>query len=833
MKRILTLITLLLPLTIMAAKPACDIIPRPVSLEQGKGTYRLKANAAIVAPEALTRTAELFAEMVEPTLGGRLTVAAEAKKPAITLSCDPSLTTEEYRLDITRKGVTLVGGTPQAVLHGLQSLRQLVFQNKGLLPVVKISDKPYFAYRGMHLDVCRHFSPVEEVKEYIDMLSMHKVNTFHFHLTEDQGWRIEIKRYPELTRVGAQRNGTVVGFHATSDTYEEREFEDGFYTQDEIREIVAYAAERYITVIPEIEMPGHARAAVAAYPWLGCSGEQHEVWRTWGVSKEVFCVGKEATFGFLEDVLTEVLELFPSEYIHIGGDESPRDEWMKCPFCQEVMKKNGFKREAELQTYLNQRIENWLAERGRKLIGWDEILDGGVSPNATVMTWRGDGSYGRKAAKMGNKVIMTPGNYLYFDYYQTEDPETYEPEFWGTGRPDNVPHVTMRGLYNFNPFYGLNEDEQKSVLGVQANVWREYMPDFDYVQRAALPRMAALAEVNWTFNDRDFDNFKARMENLRRLYDSEGYTYTTAFFDGTDEIKPLPRRIVMTEQKQHWLAIGDARTGQIEWTWDQSKSGLPENHYKYFDHPTDVKPVDGGEKILLITGRATGLINVADHKVLWYCLSNGGSPHSAEILPDGNVVIAAAPDGSDKGSRLYLYKVEEGKDFPVAEPVASYPQENAHSAVWDEKTGLLWATTSKTVCSYEYKVVDGEPSLKLKDVVELPSRNAHDMYPVYGEDKLWITTHERIYKFDPATKTIEEIPYNGDYTYRIQPGQDDYKWSADLLNLKSITNGPAGWPTIVLRPTESWYSNRVTDLNGKVIFAAPDYYRIYKARWIL
>ncbi len=296
--------------------------------------------------------------------------------------------------------------------------------------------------------------------------------------------------------------------------------------------------------------------------------------------------------------------------------------------------------------------------------------------------------------------------------------------------------------------------------------------------------------------------------------------------------KGSPRLIVMTEQAKHWLAIGNAGTGEIEWIWDQTKSGLEESHYRYFDHPTDVKAVKGGEYILLVTGRATGLVRVADHKVIWYCRSNGGSPHSAEILPDGNVVIAAAPDGTAKGDRLYLYKVESGKDFPVAEPCASYPLENAHNAVWDERTGLLWSTTSTTVQSYLYKVVDGEPMLELKDIIELPSRGAHDMYPVYGEKKLWITTHEHIYKFDPKKKTIKEIPYRGDYTFKEQSG-GKYKWYADMLNLKSITNGPKGWPVIVMRPTESWWSNKVTDMDGNVIFQAPEYYRIYKARWIL
>ena len=294
--------------------------------------------------------------MAAPILGGKLALESHAAAPALSLAGDSSLAREEYVLDVTRRGIELRGGSVSAVLYGLQSLRQLAFENRGTIPVVRIHDKPFFAYRGAMLDVCRHFSPIGEVKRFIDILALHKLNVFHWHLTDDQGWRIEIRRYPALTQTGSVRRGTVVGDHRTSSEYTDEPY-GGYYTQDEIREVVAYAAERGIMVIPEIEMPGHAVAALAAYPWLGCTGGPYEVMRTWGVSEDVLCIGKESTLGFLKDVLTEVLELFPSEYIHIGGDESPRKRWKSCPFCQERIRREGLRNEAELQSYLVRRIE--------------------------------------------------------------------------------------------------------------------------------------------------------------------------------------------------------------------------------------------------------------------------------------------------------------------------------------------------------------------------------------------------------------------------------------------------------------------------------------------
>ena len=533
-KRFITLIGICCLYPVVGRPGTFDIVPCPLSVERGVGAFRLKAGAVVSAPDSLLGAARLLSEMAAPILGGKLALESHAAAPALSLAGDSSLAREEYVLDVTRRGIELRGGSVSAVLYGLQSLRQLAFENRGTIPVVRIYDKPFFAYRGAMLDVCRHFSPIGEVKRFIDILALHKLNVFHWHLTDDQGWRIEIRRYPALTQIGSVRRGTVVGDHRTSSEYTDEPY-GGYYTQDEIREVVAYAAERGIMVIPEIEMPGHAVAALAAYPWLGCTGGPYEVMRTWGVSEDVLCIGKESTLGFLKDVLTEVLELFPSEYIHIGGDESPRKRWKSCPFCQERIRREGLRNEAELQSYLVRRIEEWLRDRGRRLIGWDEILEGGVSQDATVMSWRGTRG-GIEAARHGNRVVMVPCDYFYFDYYQTHDPARVERETVATGRPDDVPYVTVRRAYEFSPYEGLDGGQRQCILGVQGNIWREYMVDFRQVEHMLLPRLAALAEVAWSCDRRDFPDFSRRLFRLKELYDQEGYRYAPYFFNGTDTV---------------------------------------------------------------------------------------------------------------------------------------------------------------------------------------------------------------------------------------------------------------------------------------------------------
>jgi hexosaminidase len=434
---------------------------------------------------------------------------------------------EGYILTVTPKEIIIQAKSAVGLFYAVQTLRQLMpveVENQKVIeginltvPACYIKDEPRFVYRGMHLDVGRHMFPVEYIKRYIDMIAMHKMNTFHWHLTEDQGWRIEIKKYPKLTEIGAFRNETIIG-HAGKKPYVfDGKRYGGFYTQDEVKEIVAYAASKFVTIIPEIEMPGHAMAALASYPELSCTGGPFEVFTSWGVVDDVYCVGKEETFNFLENVLSEVIDLFPGKYIHIGGDECPKARWKKCPLCQKRIKDEGLKDERELQSYFIQRIEKFLVSKGRKIIGWDEILEGGLAPEATVMSWRGT-SGGIAAAKQKHDVIMTPSKYVYLDYYQCE------PE----GQPLAIGgYLPLERVYSYNPMPSeLTPEEQKYILGIQGNVWTEYIPTPEQMEYMAFPRAFAIAETGWTPDRlKDFDDFLSRLEILKKRYDAIGINY--------------------------------------------------------------------------------------------------------------------------------------------------------------------------------------------------------------------------------------------------------------------------------------------------------------------
>lgn len=520
--------------------PQIAIVPYPNHLEAGRGTYRVTDRPVTCDSRTDERTQRAvvgFAARLATVTGGTnpVTVADEMPASGIRFVTDESLPAEGYELNVDGEGIEVRASQFPGFLYALQSLGQLlpaaVYGTETApdaaweVPCVRIADAPRFAYRGMHLDVARHFFSVDEVKRYIDVMAIHKLNTLHWHLTDDQGWRIEIKKYPELTRVGSVRGETLIGHHHTSSEYDKTPH-GGYYTQKQIREIVKYAADRYITVIPEIELPGHAVAALTSYPWLGCKGEGYEVRRRWGISKEVFCPGKETTFEFLQNVFAEVLELFPSEFIHIGGDECPKDSWKQCPLCQERIRTEGLKDEFELQSYTVRRMEKWLREHGRKIIGWDEILEGGVSPTATVMSWRGSKG-GIAAAKAGNHVIMAPNVHCYLDYYQTKTP-TKEPMAIGG-------YVPMRKVYELDPYDQLTPGERAYILGVQGNLWTEYIATFPHLKHMLLPRLAAIAEVGWSYDRKDFDDFKHRMNSLRKCYDAAGLNYATYFFEGKDE----------------------------------------------------------------------------------------------------------------------------------------------------------------------------------------------------------------------------------------------------------------------------------------------------------
>ena len=519
--------------------PQIAIVPYPKHLETGRGTYRVTDRPVTCDSRTDERTQRAvvgFAARLATVTGGTnpVTVADEVPASGIRFVTDESLPAEGYELNVDGEGIEVRASQFPGFLYALQSLEQLlpaaVYGTEPApdaaweVPCVKIADAPRFAYRGMHLDVARHFFSVDEVKRYIDVMAIHKLNTLHWHLTDDQGWRIEIKKYPELTRIGSQRPETYVGhLYAHTGKYDGTPH-GGYYTQDEIRDIVAYAAERQITIIPEIEMPGHAVAALASYPWLGCRGEGYEVWTSWGVNKDIFCVGKETTFEFLQNVLDEVCDLFPGEYIHIGGDEAPRDSWKTCPHCQKRMKELGLEKEAQLQSYLVARIEKYLNAKGRKIIGWDEILEGGVTPTATVMSWRG-AEGGIAAAKQGNDAIMVPYQYLYLDYSQTRDQAVYgEPLAIDSG-------LTLEKCYSFDPFAGLNEEERAHIKGVQANLWTEYIADFGHVQHMLLPRLSAAAEIAWSSEKTDIDTLRRRIRDfMLPLYKARGYRYATYEF---------------------------------------------------------------------------------------------------------------------------------------------------------------------------------------------------------------------------------------------------------------------------------------------------------------
>lgn len=445
-------------------------------------------------------------------------------KDAFSTKIDKSMGAEAYTINTKARKIT--AGSEAGAFYAYQTLCQIDLQAKdGLVPSLVIKDEPEFAYRGAHLDCCRHFMPLSDVKEFIDMMVVHKLNVFHWHLTEDQGWRIEIKKYPRLTEVGAWRDGTKIG-HLDDETkgYDSIRH-GGFYTQDECREIVAYAAERHITVIPEIEMPGHALAALTAYPELGCTGGPYEVSQLWGVFDDILCLGKDETLQFLMDVLDEVCEIFPSQYIHIGGDESPRVRWKVCPRCQARIKAEGLENEAQLQSWLNRKVEEYLAEKGRRIIGWDEILEGGVTKEATVMSWRGtDG--GKAAAALGNDVIMAPYTYFYFDFYQTLDPAAnHEPLCIGGRLP-------LDKVYSFNPYEDLNPEECAHIKGIQANMWTEYVKDFDGVMFRELPRMAALSECCWSASRRvEYPAFVNKVRTcLLPIYKANSWTYAPYAF---------------------------------------------------------------------------------------------------------------------------------------------------------------------------------------------------------------------------------------------------------------------------------------------------------------
>lgn len=511
------------------------IIPQPLSHLVTSDEFTLDNNVGLIYDDTFKISGNYLKEYIQN--GSNIKLKSNSARRNIKfILADTISNSEGYQLKVSSSEIIINAKTDQGAFYAVQTLRQLLppefengsyTKNKVIISGIVINDVPQFKYRGMHLDVGRHMYSVEFIKKYIDALAMLKMNTFHWHLTEDQGWRIEIKKYPKLQEIAAYRSETLIGHYSDQPHQFDGKRYGGFYTQEEVKDIVAYAQERHVTVIPEIELPGHSQAAIAAYPELGCTGKQIEAATKWGVFEDIYC-SKESTFEFLEDVLDEVLELFPSKYIHIGGDEAPKSRWKHCDDCQKLIKQKGLKDEHELQSYFISRIETYLNNKGRQIIGWDEILEGGLAPNATVMSWRGmNGAV--EAAKQNHDVIMTPTSHCYFDYYQSENES--EPTAIGGFLP-------LEKVYSFNPIpEELTIEESKHVLGVQGNIWTEYMPNEKHVEYMMFPRVLAMSEVGWTQPElKEYHNFSNRVENFHERLDALNINYANHFYEVEGDI---------------------------------------------------------------------------------------------------------------------------------------------------------------------------------------------------------------------------------------------------------------------------------------------------------
>ena len=508
-----------------------DIIPAPHTVNVIRDQIILDNTYTIYCDPEISKNPfiqSFIQQIVSGSIGSKPEVTdTEKSKNQIQLKLvsEDSLGLEGYFLSINKNKILIQANSPNGIFYGIQSFKQLLLAKESAseisLQAVEITDLPRFKWRGMLLDVGRHYMPIDFIKKYIDYLAMHKMNVLQLHLTDDQGWRIEIKQYPELTRVGAWREETLAGHYNDQPRKFDGTPHGGFYSQEEIKDLVKYAGERFITILPEIEMPGHASAAIASYPYLGCTNEKTEVMKIWGVSPNIFNVTDE-TFEFLENVLSEIIEIFPSEYVHIGGDEAPKDYWESSEAIQKKIKELGLKDEHELQSWFVQRIEKFLNSKGKKLIGWDEILEGGIAPNATVMSWRGEEG-GIEAAKMGHDVVMTPTTYCYLDYYQSKSEN--EPLAIGGFLP-------IETVYSYEPIPGeLSQKEAAHILGVQANVWTEYMKTPDDVEYMVFPRIAAMSETAWSDPvHKNWDSFYIRLQQMANYYDLHGINYSKAAF---------------------------------------------------------------------------------------------------------------------------------------------------------------------------------------------------------------------------------------------------------------------------------------------------------------
>lgn len=619
-----------------------NIIPKPQKVEIRNGSFKLDRKTKIVATDdAGRRIAGILNDLLQRNYGFKLDTTKKPQKNNAIVLINASPTTGvapaqgSYSLTVENDFVR-ISGSEQGMFYGLQSLMQLLpadFAKEGSIPAVAVSDAPRFQYRGMHLDISRHFMPVSFVKKYIDLMSQYKFNYFHWHLTDDQGWRIEIKKWPKLTEIGSKRPESVKERNLSPYIGDGVPVE-GFYTQEEIKDVVAYAKSKYITVIPEIELPGHASAALAAYPELGCKEDyEYKVKTTWGIFKEVFCP-TEKTFGFLEDVLTETIALFPdSPYIHIGGDEVLKDHWKESAFVQELKAKENLKDEHEVQSYFIRRMEKFINSKGKKIIGWDEILEGGLAPNATVMSWRGMKG-GIEAAKSKHDVIMTPTDFVYFDYGQG-DP-AYEPLNIGS-------YVPLEKVYSFDPVPAeLTAEEAKYIIGGQANIWTEYIKTPSHVEYMAFPRMVALSEVLWSpAGSKNFDDFKSRLAaNLPRL-DKQNVNYRIPEPGGLQNIVLNDAKTSITLQPQPGT--------RVHYTTDGS---TPDEKSPVYSTPIEIELKEGE-----IATLKTVVVNPSGRK---------SSVYAATLIHRG-MIEPIVLEQSTPGVKYSLIDTRAANTMPVAD----------------------------------------------------------------------------------------------------------------------------------------------------------------------
>jgi len=629
MKKI-TLLLLVVPSFVFAQQ--LSIIPQPVSIRPGTGNFVIDKNTSLKFSQSdknLKAAVDYFSSYVNHISGISLSQNTKRQKSIeFKIAKKEEIGEEGYLLNVSPSSIIVTANSKAGIVYAMQTLFQTlpaVRTNAALqIPAMQIKDYPRFKWRGMHLDVCRHFFSPDLVKEYIDLMALYKFNTFHWHLTDDQGWRIEIKKYPKLTQIGAWRVDETdkVWGQRPQATPDETPTYGGYYTQEQIKDIVKYAQLRNITIVPEIEMPGHSAAAIASYPYLSCS-QQSQLPMTGGNYTNVssnYCAGNDSVFTFLQNVLTEVIALFPSQYIHVGGDEVDKTSWKNCPKCQARIKKEGLKNEEELQSYFIKRIEKFLISKHRKMIGWDEILEGGLAPEATVMSWRGEQG-GIDAAKMNHNVVMTPGNPVYFDHYQG-DPATEPLAIGGFN--------TLKKVYDYEPVpKDLDAQQAKYVLGAQANLWTEFITTAEHVEYMVLPRMLALSEVLWSPKEtKDWNSFNERLQNHFRAFDQKGLHYSKGNFKV--EIKP-----VVQDGKLFVDLSTEAYKGEVYYTTDRT---APTPASKKYSEPLRIDSSLTLKAITVVGGKTMSLIAAQQSFVMHKAVGKNVSytnPVSRYYMADG------------------------------------------------------------------------------------------------------------------------------------------------------------------------------------------------------